>query len=62
VWLSYALFYFNRKQLAEGRKIMPRALSRLDKRKHMKFITKIVQTEFKLGTAESGAAPLHPSL
>jgi rRNA biogenesis protein RRP5 len=37
---------------------MPRALGRLEKRKHMKFITKMVQTEFKLGTAESGRSVL----
>lgn len=54
VWYNYALFFYRRKELDKARAILPRALERLDKRKHMKLIRKMAQAEYTLGTPERG--------
>jgi rRNA biogenesis protein RRP5 len=54
VWYNYALFYYRRKDLDKARAILPRALERLVKRKHLKLIRKMAQAEYTLGTPERG--------
>jgi rRNA biogenesis protein RRP5 len=54
VWYNYALFFYRRKDLEKARAILPRALERLAKYKHLKLIRKMAQAEYTLGTTERG--------
>ncbi|KAI0027317.1 nucleic acid-binding protein [Vararia minispora EC-137] len=54
VWTLWAEFYMNRGQLEEARKLLPRCLQSLEKRKHLKTISRFAQLEYKLGDPERG--------
>jgi len=54
VWTLFGEHYLNRGLLEDARKLLPRSLQSLDKRKHLKTISKFAQLEYKLGDAERG--------
>ncbi|KDQ63358.1 hypothetical protein JAAARDRAFT_694923 [Jaapia argillacea MUCL 33604] len=54
VWTLFGEHYLKRGQLEEARKLLPRSLQSLDKRKHLKTISKFAQLEYKLGDPERG--------
>lgn len=54
VWLAYCLYWIQRDNFAEARKLCDRALQVLPKRKHVKALIKFAQYEFKYGTPERG--------
>ncbi|EIW64233.1 uncharacterized protein TRAVEDRAFT_138819 [Trametes versicolor FP-101664 SS1] len=54
VWTLYAEHYLKRGMLEEARKLLPRSLQSLEKRKHLKTICKFAQLEYKLGDPERG--------
>jgi len=54
VWTLFGEHYLNRRQVEEARKLLPRSLQSLEKRKHLKTISKFAQLEYKLGDAERG--------
>ncbi|EGU12983.1 U3 snoRNP-associated protein Rrp5 [Rhodotorula toruloides ATCC 204091] len=54
VWTLFAQFYLTHGRPAEARELLPRSLKSLEKRKHVKTITKFAQLEFKMGDAERG--------
>jgi len=53
-WTLFAQFYLTRGRADEARALLPRSLKSLEKRKHVKTISKFAQLEFKLGEAERG--------
>ncbi|KAF8323027.1 hypothetical protein DL93DRAFT_2049827 [Clavulina sp. PMI_390] len=54
VWTGFGEHYFRRNMFEEARKLLPRSLQSLDKRKHLKTISKFAQMEYKLGDPERG--------
>ncbi|KAI0673370.1 U3 snoRNP-associated protein Rrp5 [Trametes maxima] len=54
VWTLFAEHYLKRGMLEEARKLLPRSLQSLEKRKHLKTICKFAQLEYKLGDPERG--------
>ncbi|KAL0071786.1 rRNA biogenesis protein rrp5 [Marasmius tenuissimus] len=54
VWTSFSEHYLRRGEIEESRKLLPRALQRLEKRKHLKTISRFAQLEYKLGDPERG--------
>ncbi|OBZ78635.1 rRNA biogenesis protein RRP5 [Grifola frondosa] len=53
-WTLFGEHYLKRGQLEEARKLLPRSLQSLDKRKHLKTICKFAQLEYKFGDPERG--------
>ncbi|GJE87565.1 U3 snoRNP-associated protein Rrp5 [Phanerochaete sordida] len=54
VWTLYAEYYLRHGKLEEARALLPRSLQSLEKRKHLKTISKFAQLEYKLGDPERG--------
>lgn len=54
VWTLFCEYYLRRRSLEEARKLLPRSLQSLEKRKHLKTISKFAQLEYKFGDAERG--------
>ncbi|KAF5375185.1 hypothetical protein D9758_000459 [Tetrapyrgos nigripes] len=54
VWTLFAEHYLRREEIEESRKLLPRSLQSLEKRKHLKTISKFAQLEYKLGEPERG--------
>ncbi|KAI0046598.1 nucleic acid-binding protein [Auriscalpium vulgare] len=54
VWTLFGEFYLRRGDIEEARKLLPRSLQSLEKRKHLKTISKFAQLEYKLGDPERG--------
>ena len=55
VWMNLAQFYFTvKKDVASARKLLPKALEALPRRKHMKATLKFAQMEFRHGNLERG--------
>ncbi|KAG6862187.1 hypothetical protein C0995_004269 [Termitomyces sp. Mi166 len=54
VWTLFGEYYLRRGNLEEARKLLPRSLQSLDKRKHLKTISKFAQLEYKQGEPERG--------
>ncbi|CDO73457.1 hypothetical protein BN946_scf185013.g92 [Trametes cinnabarina] len=54
VWTLFAEHYLKRGMVEEARKLLPRSLQSLEKRKHLKTICKFAQLEYKLGDPERG--------
>ncbi|KAG9314209.1 hypothetical protein JVU11DRAFT_4995 [Chiua virens] len=54
VWTLFAEHYFRRGLVEDARKLLTRSLQSLEKRKHLKTISKFAQLEYKLGDAERG--------
>lgn len=54
VWTLFAEHYLRRGKLEEARALLPRSLQSLEKRKHLKTISKFAQLEYKLGDPERG--------
>ncbi|KAI0756786.1 U3 snoRNP-associated protein Rrp5 [Daedaleopsis nitida] len=54
VWALFGEHYLKRGMLEEARKLLPRSLQSLEKRKHLKTICKFAQLEYKLGDPERG--------
>ncbi|KAI0720020.1 U3 snoRNP-associated protein Rrp5 [Cerioporus squamosus] len=53
VWTLFGEHYLKRGMLEEARKLLPRSLQSLEKRKHLKTIAKFAQLEYKLGIVDS---------
>ncbi|KAL1677463.1 hypothetical protein EV122DRAFT_214020 [Schizophyllum commune] len=54
VWTLYGEFFLRRGEVEEARKLLPRALQSLEKRKHIKAISKFAQLEYKMADPERG--------
>ncbi|KAE9408289.1 U3 snoRNP-associated protein Rrp5 [Gymnopus androsaceus JB14] len=54
VWTLFAEHYLQRGEIEESRKLLSRALQSLEKRKHLKTISRFAQLEYKLGEPERG--------
>jgi ribosomal protein S1 len=55
VWMNLAQFYFTvKKDVTSARKLLPKALESLPRRKHMKATLKFAQMEFRHGNLERG--------
>lgn len=55
VWMNLAQFYFTvKKDTTSARKLLPKALEALPRRKHMKATLKFAQMEFRHGNLERG--------
>ncbi|KAG6817708.1 hypothetical protein H0H87_004499 [Tephrocybe sp. NHM501043] len=54
VWTLFGEYHLRRGDLEEARKLLPRSLQSLDKRKHLKTISKFAQLEYKQGEPERG--------
>jgi len=54
VWTLFGEFQLRRGNVEEARKILPRSLQSLQKRKHLKTISRFAQLEYKYGDAERG--------
>ncbi|KAK7468703.1 rRNA biogenesis protein rrp5 [Stygiomarasmius scandens] len=54
VWTLFAEHYLRRGEIEESRKLLSRSLQSLEKRKHLKTISKFAQLEYKLGEPERG--------
>ncbi|KAL5495001.1 RRP5 [Sanghuangporus weigelae] len=54
VWTLFGEHYLRRGLLEESRKLLPRSLLSLEKRKHLKTISKFAQLEYKFGDPERG--------
>ncbi|KAI5124164.1 hypothetical protein M0805_000972 [Coniferiporia weirii] len=54
VWTLFGEHYLRRGLVEESRKLLPRSLQSLEKRKHLKTISKFAQLEYKLGDPERG--------
>ncbi|GAA5941768.1 Rrp5p [Sporobolomyces koalae] len=54
VWTLFGQYYLTHGRPNEARELLPRSLKSLEKRKHVKTISKFAQLEFKLGDAERG--------
>jgi len=54
VWTLFSEHYLKRGEVEQARKLLPRSLQSLEKRKHLKTISKFAQLEYKLGEPERG--------
>ncbi|KAF8560198.1 hypothetical protein OG21DRAFT_1401925 [Imleria badia] len=54
VWTLFCEHHLRRQQVEDARKLLSRALQSLEKRKHLKTISKFAQLEYKLGDTERG--------
>ncbi|KAH9065673.1 nucleic acid-binding protein [Lactarius vividus] len=54
VWTLFGEHYLKRGDVEQARKLLPRSLQSLEKRKHLKTISKFAQLEYKLGEPERG--------
>ncbi|KAJ7596847.1 hypothetical protein C8J56DRAFT_918480 [Mycena floridula] len=54
VWTLFSEHYLRRGNIEDSRKLLPRSLQSLDKRKHLKTISRFAQLEYKLGEPERG--------
>jgi len=54
VWTLFCEHYLRRGLVEDARKLLSRSLQSLEKRKHLKTISKFAQLEYKLGDAERG--------
>jgi len=54
VWTLFSEYHLRRGEVEEARRLLPRSLQSLDKRKHLKTISKFAQLEYKLGEPERG--------
>ncbi|KDR85384.1 hypothetical protein GALMADRAFT_234227 [Galerina marginata CBS 339.88] len=54
VWTLFGEFQLKRGNVEEARKLLPRCLQSLEKRKHLKTISKFAQLEYKHGEPERG--------
>ncbi|KAH8099388.1 nucleic acid-binding protein [Cristinia sonorae] len=54
VWTLFGEYYLKRGDAEAARKLLPRSLQSLEKRKHLKTISKFAQLEYKLGDPERG--------
>ncbi|KAI0314775.1 nucleic acid-binding protein [Amylostereum chailletii] len=54
VWTLFGEYYLKRGEVEEARKLLPRSLQSLEKRKHLKTISKFAQLEYKIGDPERG--------
>ncbi|KAF8222115.1 hypothetical protein L208DRAFT_1324246 [Tricholoma matsutake] len=54
VWTLFGEYFLRRGDLEEARKLIPRSLQSLDKRKHLKTISRFAQLEYKSGEPERG--------
>ncbi|KAF8445766.1 U3 snoRNP-associated protein Rrp5 [Boletus edulis BED1] len=54
VWTLFCEHYLRRGQVEDARKLLSRSLQSLEKRKHIKTISKFAQLEYKLGDVERG--------
>ncbi|KAK7064381.1 rRNA biogenesis protein RRP5 [Favolaschia claudopus] len=54
VWTHFSEFFLRQGNVEESRKLLPRCLQSLDKRKHLKTISRFAQLEYKLGDPERG--------
>ncbi|KIY51212.1 nucleic acid-binding protein [Fistulina hepatica ATCC 64428] len=54
VWTLFAEFCFRRGNDEHARQLLSRSLQSLDKRKHLKTISRFAQLEYKMGDAERG--------
>ncbi|KAH9937237.1 U3 snoRNP-associated protein Rrp5 [Fomitopsis serialis] len=54
VWTLFGEHYLKRGKLEDARKLLPRSLQSLEKRKHLKTISKFAQLEYKFGDPERG--------
>ncbi|KAL5533988.1 hypothetical protein ACEPAG_448 [Sanghuangporus baumii] len=54
VWTLFGEHYLRRGLLEESHKLLPRSLLSLEKRKHLKTISKFAQLEYKFGDPERG--------
>ncbi|KAF8640392.1 hypothetical protein AX17_000062 [Amanita inopinata Kibby_2008] len=54
VWTSFGEFHLLHGKLEEARRLLPRSLQCLEKRKHLKTISKFAQLEYKHGDPERG--------
>ncbi|KIM88562.1 hypothetical protein PILCRDRAFT_813517 [Piloderma croceum F 1598] len=54
VWTLFGEHYLRRAEVEEARKLLPRSLQSLEKRKHLKTISKFAQLEYKYGDPERG--------
>ncbi|KIL00557.1 hypothetical protein PAXRUDRAFT_821549 [Paxillus rubicundulus Ve08.2h10] len=54
VWTLFCEHYLRRGQIEDARKLLSRSLQSLERRKHLKTISKFATLEYKLGDAERG--------
>jgi len=54
VWTLFGEHYLKRGDVEQARKLLPRSLQSLEKRKHLKTISKFAQLEYRLGEPERG--------
>ncbi|KAJ7655010.1 hypothetical protein DFH06DRAFT_1201338 [Mycena polygramma] len=54
VWTLFSEYYLRQGNVEDSRKLLPRCLQSLDKRKHLKTISRFAQLEYKLGDPERG--------
>ncbi|KAI9461178.1 nucleic acid-binding protein [Russula earlei] len=54
VWTLFGEHYLKRGDVEQARKLLPRSLQSLEKRKHLKVVSKFAQLEYKLGEPERG--------
>ncbi|GAA5868775.1 hypothetical protein JCM3774_003888 [Rhodotorula dairenensis] len=54
VWTLFAQYYYTHGRPKDARELLKRSIKSLEKRKHVKTVTKFAQLEFKLGDAEHG--------
>ncbi|KAI0308284.1 U3 snoRNP-associated protein Rrp5 [Multifurca ochricompacta] len=53
-WTLFSEHYLKRGDVEQARKLLPRSLQSLEKRKHLKTISKFAQLEYRLGEPERG--------
>ncbi|KAF9040398.1 nucleic acid-binding protein [Hymenopellis radicata] len=54
VWTLFAEFYLRRGDIEQARNLLPRSIQSLEKRKHLKTISRFAQLEYKMGEPERG--------
>ncbi|KAG8985781.1 rRNA biogenesis protein rrp5 [Tulasnella sp. JGI-2019a] len=54
VWTLFGEHYLRQSKPDDGRRLLPRSLKSLEKRKHLKTITRFALLEYQLGDAERG--------
>ncbi|KAJ7492804.1 hypothetical protein FB451DRAFT_1022365 [Mycena latifolia] len=54
VWTLFSEYYLRKGNVEDSRKLLPRCLQSLDKRKHLKTVSRFAQLEYKLGDPERG--------
>jgi len=54
VWTLFSEYYLRQGDVEQARGLLPRSLQSLEKRKHLKTISKFAQLEYKLGEPERG--------